>query len=72
MHKLVEKLKLVLPYISPYLSSVTCGSVQNTTADAARSLAANRTCYAADIPYKHSYGSHFIFVAPVGKQTIFF
>ena len=34
-HKLVEKPKLVLPYISPYLSCITCSCVQNTAADAA-------------------------------------
>ena len=36
MHKLVEKLILILHYISPYLSSITCGCVQNTAADAAK------------------------------------
>ena len=35
MHKLVEKPKWVLPYISPYLSNIMCGCVQNTAAEAA-------------------------------------
>ena len=38
MHKLVENPKLLLPYISPYLSSTTCSCVQNTAAEAASSV----------------------------------
>ena len=36
MHKLVENRNEFLPYISPYLCSITCGCVHNTAADAAR------------------------------------
>ena len=35
MHKSVGNPKNVLPYISPYLSSIMCGCVQDTAADAA-------------------------------------
>ena len=44
MHKLVGKPKFVLPYISPYLSSITFGCVQNTAADAARTKGAKKEC----------------------------
>ena len=36
MRKSVGKPKKVLPYISPYLNSITCGCVQNTATDAVR------------------------------------
>ena len=35
MHKSAGKPKRVLPYTLPYLSSITWGCVQNTSADAA-------------------------------------
>ena len=35
MHKLVGKSRWVLPYVSPYLSSIPCGCVKNIAADAA-------------------------------------
>ena len=35
MHKWVGKPKWFLPYISPYLSSIMCGCVQNRAADTA-------------------------------------
>ena len=64
------------PYISPYLSSITCGCVQNTVTDAASSLSGcfapthvwapelknSRSAPAPIVPRQLKRGLHRIFV----------
>ena len=55
IHKSVGKPKLVLPYVSPYLSSIMCGCVQNTAANAVRLAQHAGACQVASHKSEISY-----------------